>query len=379
MKKRIPEGIVRVICFLLGVVVTISAVLVKDMVIAGIKNGSEMLESEISDLAVAETESETETEDMTAAYEAAAQEKYEELQKAESEAAQAETEEVETDDDGFYIIDNKPSKLNWNMDYPPLDVEGTLVENEDRESSYDYTMSVNAFDRKVIENNTIDFSDVKISIMGDSITEGSNLSDEDKPLYNYPTILKELLGCEEVVNLGIGGSVVSSCASNFAMVDRWDDIPDDSDIIIVFGGTNDCLYMNKWEYGELEYDQRMKNDTFCGDLDEMCSAMKWKFHDTKEDKYVKFIYINPMSTILNDGVYATDPGNMVPQVSFAEAINEIVPAYDFSVIDLYNSNFLNSHDEQINHQFINDGVHPNVDGYRILAEHIASEIIQRIK
>ncbi len=377
MKKGLPEGLIRFLCFLLGVVITVSVVIVKDQVIAMFDTGKEVI-GEVAEVITTEAESETET-DATALYEAEAEEKFQEMQKAEAEAAEAETETVETDDEGFYMIENKPSKLNWNMDYPPLDVAGTLEENEARQSSYDYTMSVNAFDRKVIENNTIDFSDVKITIMGDSITEGSNLSDEDKPLYNYPTILKQLLGCKEVVNQGIGGSVVSSSASNYAMVDRWYEIPEDSDIIIVFGGTNDCLYMNKWQFGELEYDHRMTDDTFCGDLDEMCSAMKWKFHDNKDDKYVKFIYVNPMSTILNDGVYATDPGNMVPQVSFANAINEIVPSYDFSVIDLYNSNFLNSHDEQINHQFVNDGVHPNIDGYRILAEHLASEIIQRIK
>ncbi len=374
MKKgKMPEAVVRLMCFLLGVLLTVAAVLIKDRVIAGMTG--EIAES-IETVATAE-ETTIPAETATVDYESVAEEKYEKMQ-ADAEASEPKEEQKKNEKDEF-IIDGKSSKLNWNMDYPPLDIEGTLAENEAEESSYDYTMSVNAFDRKVIENSKIDFSDVKITIMGDSITEGSNLSDEEKPIYNYPKILQEILGCKEVVNLGIGGSVVSSCASSFAMVDRWDDIPEDSDIVIVFGGTNDCLYMNKWDFGELEYDKRMKNDTFCGDLDEMCSAMKWKFHDNTTDRYVKLIYVNPMSTILNDGVYATDPGNMVAQVSFAEAINEIVPDYDFAVIDLYNSNFLNSHDEQINHQFTPDGVHPNKDGYRMLAEHLASEIIQRIK
>ena len=122
----------------------------------------------------------------------------------------------------------------------------------------------------------------------------------------------------------------------------------------------------------------MNSETFCGDLDEMCSAMKWKYIEHTDDHYIKMIYINPMSTILNDGVYAIDPGNMVEQRTFAEAINEIVPPYGFDVIDLYNSNFLNSHDWDVNHEFVTDGVHPNPDGYEILAEHIASQIIQRI-
>jgi len=40
---------------------------------------------------------------------------------------------------------------------------------------------------------------------------------------------------------------------------------------------------------------------------------------------------------------------------------------------------LNSHDRDVNEQFIPDGIHGNEAGYRILAEHIASQIIQRIE
>ena len=70
---------------------------------------------------------------------------------------------------------------------------------------------------------------------------------------------------------------------------------------------------------------------------------------------------------------------MVHQSKFAEAINTIVPPYGFEVIDLYNNNLLNSYDADVNEQFVPDGIHPNVEGHRILAEHIASQIIQRIE
>ena len=232
--------------------------------------------------------------------------------------------------------------------------------------------------KKVIENNTIDFSDVKITIMGDSLTTGANLSEEEQAQYAYPVILQQILGCKEIVNLGMGGSSVSRCGS-YAMVERWKDIPYDTDILIVFGGSNDCLFENKWQFGNIEYDKRMKEETFCGDLDEMVSGMEWVYRDHNKENYVKMLYINPPSTILNDGVYATDPGNMVHQKTFAEAINTIVPAYSFEVIDLYNNNILNSHDRDVNEQFVPDGIHMSPEGYQILAEHIASQIIQRIE
>ncbi len=379
-KGNTGETAIRVLCFLLGVLLTISGVLIKERFLPGIldKDSEKVIESETAEdtdapeptAASEEVESEEVEVDL---HEAAAETMYEEFVEATQVSV---TESVEPDDNGVYIIDGKESKLNWNTEYPALAEEMTLEEHAARETSYDTTLTANAFDKKVIESSTVDFSGVKISIMGDSITAATNLSDEEQAQYSYPKLLSYILGCE-VVNLGIGGSVVSRNASNSPMVERWSDIPEDSDVIIIFGGTNDCLYMNKWDFGHIEYDLRMNSGTFCGDLDEMCSAIDWKFKDNT-DKYVKLIYVNPMSTILNDGVYATDPGNMVEQRSFAQAINEIVPPYGFDIIDLYNSNYMNSHDWDVNHEFVTDGVHPNPVGYQMLAEHLASQIIQRI-
>ncbi len=375
------ENAIRVMCFLLGVLLTIGGVLIKDRVVRNIKADME----EIEESRISEQESEEESAEEEEATEEEkkltldmialeAESKFEEMKASKEEST---SEVIEPEDDGTYMIDGKPSKLNWDTSFPALAEEHDLDWHAARKTSYEETMAANALDKKIIEDCDIDFSNVKITILGDSITAGNNMSEEDQEKYNYPKQLADILGCE-VVNMGIGGSVVSRNASNYPMVERWQDMDNDSDIVIIFGGTNDCLYMDKWMFGNVEYDLRMNKGTFCGDLDEMVSGCKWKFHDEIDDHYVKMIYVNPMCTILNDAVYAMDPGNMVEQRTFAAAINEIVPPYEFDVIDLYNQNFLNSHDPQVNTEYITDGVHPNPEGYRILAEHLASEIIQRI-
>ena len=371
------EIIIRIGCFLLGVLLTISCVLVKNRIFS---EDVEIIETEVAAVEEISSVEETSEEDIFEKIEAEAEERLNSLLgEAEENASMSSTEE-EIDDDVSYTSDDiRSAKLKWIPDYPQYTETSTLEQKLGQRSSYEETLAVNAFDRKVIESSKIDFSDIKITILGDSLTAASNLDEEDAAKYAYPVVLQDILGCKEIVNLGIGGSTISRCSDSYAMVNRWSDIPDDSDIIIIFGSSNDALFENKWQYGELEYDKRMTSGTFCGDLDELCGALKYKFHEhSNYDHYTKFFFVNPPSTILCDGVYATDPGNMVQQGAFAEAINVIAPTYGFDVIDMYNGNILNSHDDDVNHQFIPDGIHGNADGYRIIAEHIASEIIQRI-
>lgn len=373
---KLKEIVVRVGYTLLGSLLMLCIVLIKDEYFT-VKEPEEPV-AVVEEIPIPTTEEETfdfeaEAEAKLAQLQAEAEQKHQEQLLLEASVSEN---EIAIETVSANSIEAAPVK--WIKDYPVLNSTMTLEEKMAERSSYEETLAVNAFDKKVIENSTIDFSDVKITILGDSITTAANLSEEEQAKYAYPVILQELLGCKEVVNMGIGGSSVSR-AGAYAMVERWSDVPVDTDILIVFGGSNDCLFENKWDFGFLEYDRRMVKETFCGDLDEMLGGMKYSLRDHNENSYIKFIYVNPPSTILNDGVYAMDPGNMMHQSSFAEAINVIAPTYGFEVIDLYNNNILNSHDLDVNQHFVPDGIHPNIDGYQILAEHIASQIIQRIE
>jgi len=376
------EILIRIGCVLLGVVLTLTTIQISDLLKARPDSENVLVE----DVTIAEAAAGNITEEVMVAenvklysdFEAEAEERLKELYKKEGESTGDGVVEPEFALETVSANSIEAAKVKWIKDYPMINSDKTLEEKQAERSSYEETLATNAFDKKVIENSTIDFSDVKITILGDSLTAGSNLTPEEQIKYAYPVLLEEILGCKEVVNMGVGGSSVSR-AGHYAMVERCSDIPLDTDILIVFGGSNDCLFENKWQFGHIEYDKRMNKETFCGDLDEMASAIEWVHRKHNEENYVKLIYVNPPSTVLNDGVYAVDPGNMVQQKSFAEAINAIVPAYGFEVIDLYNNNILNSHDRDVNDQLVPDGIHPNVEGYRILAEHIASQIIQRIE
>ena len=239
---RIKEIAVRLCYTLLGSLLTLCIVLIHDEYVEANSSDTEELVlveaamvEESEELALAEAETVEVVETVTHDYEAEAKEKLAQLQAEEEQKkldqlalAEEVAEEVKTV--SANSIEAAPVK--WKLDYPKLNSDKLLEEKELERSSYEETLAVNAFDKEVIANSTIDFSDVKIAILGDSLTEASNLDEEERAIYSYPAVLQEILGCKEIVNLGIGGSTISS-VGDYAMVERRRDVPMDSDIVIV--------------------------------------------------------------------------------------------------------------------------------------------------
>lgn len=244
--------------------------------------------------------------------------------------------------------------------------EITLEERRQVRSSLEETQRVNWEDRACLEERGVDFSEKKIACLGDSITAAANLEgQEDYLSYAYPAVLKELLGAEEVYNLGIGGSSIGRYWSD-AFVDRYTQIPQDTDIIIVMGGTNDGFCLSEKEFGSLT---ERKPWTFCGDLDELMRGLRENYPDAD------VFFVTPLPNILQDYL-RRERDYLLPQKNLADVILTLAAEYDFQVIDLYNSNILDSHDADVIAEYMPDGVHANREGYRILAEHIAAELVR---
>ena len=250
--------------------------------------------------------------------------------------------------------------------YRPVPRELTLQERKNIRSSYEETLLVNEADKAVISGKTYDFSGMKIACLGDSLTEGSNLDDlENYQQYSYPSVLKNILGAQSVCNLGIGGSSYGRYWDK-AFVDRYKEIPQDTDIILIMGGTNDGFAASSQELGSLE---EKAPRTFYGDVDELMRGLKADYPNAK------IIFMTPLPNVLHDYL-RNQRDYLLPQSMFADAVKELAAQHQIEVIDLYHSNILDTHDTQIIANFMPDGVHGNHVGYQILAEHIASGVIQ---
>ena len=242
----------------------------------------------------------------------------------------------------------------------------TLAQRQAVRSSHKETLLANELDKQTISGNNIDFSDIKITCLGESITQAVNLDNLDNyQELAYPHILQETLDARKVYNLGIGGSSIGRYWAD-AFVDRYQKIPEDSDIILVMGGTNDEFCASLVEFGN---PAERKRRTFWGDLDELMDGLKTDYPNAE------VIFMTPLPNSLQDYLKIQHP-YLIPQDKFADVIKELADEHGMEVIDLYNSNILDGHDKDNVLHFMPDGVHPNADGYEILGEHVAADLIR---
>ena len=68
--------------------------------------------------------------------------------------------------------------------------------------------------------------------------------------------------------------------------------------------------------------------------------------------------------------------NPTGKLILVTAIKQLAAEHEIPVIDLYNSNILDTHDAAVIYNYMPDGVHCNPDGYQIMAQHFAAELIK---
>ena len=215
---------------------------------------------------------------------------------------------------------------------------------------------------------------VKITYLGDSITEGTKTSKryleyiEDKLTANNYDVT--------TVNLGIGGTRITSTTDRpDGFVNRWQDIPTDSDVIVVFGGTND--YGGSSPMGEMTDDKT----TFKGALNELITSIQNTYPNadllvlTPVKRYYRSS-TEPWSNedtwrdgdkwLNNEGLLLSD---------YVDALREVAAYHGAKVIDLYHNSGFNPRVEANYNRNTTDGLHPNAVGHYLLYKQIYPEVL----
>ena len=210
---------------------------------------------------------------------------------------------------------------------------------------------------------------MRILFLGDSITQGVGASCEAN---NYVNLVKETLKCE-VVNYGVSGTRIGRqayvhCTTmwNYDFRLRVQIMEKQADKVFVFGGTND------YGHGRLllgNVNERVSN-TFCDELHLLINSLIEKYE--KE----KLCFILPLRRFDEEPIRCKGKdGNELGAslVEYVNAMRYILNEYSIDVLDLYNNGIpkplVNTGDG-----YTVDGVHPNDNGYALIAKKICEYI-----
>lgn len=210
---------------------------------------------------------------------------------------------------------------------------------------------------------TSGWKDASVVFVGDSITAGSGTSK------TYHAYIGEMGVFQSVTEMGVPGSCISAKSdygySNSPLISRYSSIPD-SDLIVVFMGTND--------YGH-ETPLGSSSDTtdisFYGALNVVISGIQMQHPDSQ------LVFVTPLhrygfGTSKITGAkftFDSDPnGRGHALADYVAAIKAVCARYSVPVIDLFNQCPINPSNSADKAAYFPDGLHPNAEGHEIIAE-----------
>lgn len=205
----------------------------------------------------------------------------------------------------------------------------------------------------------------KANFLGDSITEGHGVADKENI---YHQRLKAMLGLAEARNYGQGSTRLAQQIvftpwepwplgeSHF--VARAKKMDPDADLIVVFGGTND------FGHGDAPFGTHADRDdsTVTGAMHTLCRYLI--------DTYPTALIAVCTPTHRTEENIPDSNGKVL--ADYVQMIRETAEYYSLPVIDLFATTGMQPDVESNRERYMPDGLHPNDEGQRLIAERIAS-------
>ena len=250
-------------------------------------------------------------------------------------------------------------------DYPTVPTKTSQLTNDSKYATETYVTSEIA---SQINGDNTEWAGKVASFLGDSITYGINTTKK------YHEYLKELVGFSTCNNYGIDGSSITSHSDGIC--DRLSSVSSNSDIIFIFGGTNDFFY-NKplGEWYSLSGKKRTLNTnttTFKGALSVICDTLKTNFPNKQ------IVLMTPIHRYTFGGQQTDFEANAsgLYLEDYVNCIKEAGQIFSIPVIDLYGESGLYPANTANATEYFhtNDKLHPNEKGHLRLAKTIMKKL-----
>ena len=210
------------------------------------------------------------------------------------------------------------------------------------------------------------WSGKKVNCLGDSITYGAGGK-------SWTYFIGDLIGASEVRNYGVSGSSIQDDGRKQGFINRYSNMSNDADLIIVWGGVNDHHWRTSSDYSFGDMNST-SNKTFYGALKNLCVGLKEKY------KGKSILFITPMkNTGYMSGSNECPSWNVKNTLGktltdYRNAILEVCDYYSIPVLDLYSeSGFTTGLIESEVQLLFPDKLHPNEKmNKEILSPKIAS-------
>ena len=227
--------------------------------------------------------------------------------------------------------------------------------------------SLNYILTRVPNNETVSkWKGKKAAFVGDSITYGVNTSQG----HIYYQLLNDMIGFSEVYADGVAGSCYSKTSDYGTTItpisQRFQNIPTDRDLVVIFAGTND--FGHDTPLGTIE---DTTDISFYGAISVVINGI------LTANPSARLVLFSPIHRYGWSGNNPNDDepnGQGLTLKDYVDAIKNMAEKYSIPVLDLFSIYGLNPRIPNIKTNYITDGLHPNAAGHELLAKRIAPQL-----
>ena len=203
----------------------------------------------------------------------------------------------------------------------------------------------------------------KVAFLGDSITEGHGVADKS---CRFDNRLAAQYGLE-AVNFGIGGTRLAHQRKasdkprhDLCFCGRAYDLPKDTDVIVVYGGTND------YGHGDAPFgtNEDRTPETFCGAVHFLMQFLRTEY------PAAKLVFMTPARR-RGDERALPIPGRCEdkhPLIAYVDEILTVAREYGIATVDLYRELGIDPNREEDVQRYAPDGLHFNEEGHGVIAK-----------